>query len=184
MELALLDAGLTPDAVTHINAHGTSTPANDLPEAEAIAKVFGLPGPAVTSIKGITGHSLGGAGSMEAAALALTIERALIPPTAGLTEQDPEILIDVVAGGAAPLDPGPGAVELVRLRRPQRHAGDDPPGLDRLARRPRTRVAIRPARPAGSSACPSGEILYQTFASLPFSSTRNAERTMPMYFRP
>jgi 3-oxoacyl-[acyl-carrier-protein] synthase II len=107
MELALLDAGLTPDAVTHINAHGTSTPANDLPEAEAIAKVFGLPGPAVTSIKGITGHSLGGAGSMEAAALALTIQRALIPPTAGLTEQDPEILIDVVAGEPRPWTPGP-----------------------------------------------------------------------------
>jgi 3-oxoacyl-[acyl-carrier-protein] synthase II len=107
MELALLDAGLTPDVVTHINAHGTSTPANDLPESEAIVKVFGLPGPAVTSIKGITGHSLGGAGSLEAAALALTIERALIPPTAGLTEQDPEILIDVVTGGSRQWTPAP-----------------------------------------------------------------------------
>jgi 3-oxoacyl-[acyl-carrier-protein] synthase II len=107
MELALLDAGLAPDAVTHINAHGTSTPANDLPEAQAIVKVFGLPGPAVTSIKGITGHSLGAAGSLEAAALALTIERGLIPPTAGLTEQDPEILIDVVTGAAREWTPGP-----------------------------------------------------------------------------
>ncbi len=107
MELALLDAGLTPDAITHINAHGTSTPANDLPESEAIVKVFGLPGPAVTSIKGITGHSLGGAGSLEAAALALTIERGLIPPTAGLTEQDPEILIDVVVGEPRPWTPAP-----------------------------------------------------------------------------
>jgi len=99
MELALLDAGLAPADITHINAHGTSTPANDLPEAEAIVKVFGAPGPAVTSIKGITGHSLGAAGSLEALALALTIERGLIPPTAGLTEQDPEIRIDVVTGG-------------------------------------------------------------------------------------
>ncbi|HEX4863640.1 MAG TPA: beta-ketoacyl synthase N-terminal-like domain-containing protein, partial [Acidimicrobiales bacterium] len=90
MELALLDAGISADAVTHINAHGTSTPANDLAESQAIVKVFGTPGPAVTSIKGITGHSLGAAGSLEAAALALTIERSLIPPTAGLTEQDPE----------------------------------------------------------------------------------------------
>jgi 3-oxoacyl-[acyl-carrier-protein] synthase II len=100
MELALLDAGLVPGAITHINAHGTSTPANDLPEAEAIVKVFGLPGPTVTSIKGITGHSLAAAGSLEAVALALTIERGLIPPTAGLTEQDPEILIEVVTGSA------------------------------------------------------------------------------------
>ena len=107
VELALLDAGLTADVVAHINAHGTSTPANDLPESEAIVKVFGLPGPAVTSIKGITGHSLGGAGSMEAAALALTIERALIPPTAGLTDQDPDILIDIVTGGSRSWTPAP-----------------------------------------------------------------------------
>jgi 3-oxoacyl-[acyl-carrier-protein] synthase II len=107
MELALVDAGIRREAVSHINAHGTSTPANDLPEAEAILKVFGLPGPAVTSIKGITGHSLGAAGSLEAAALALTIDRGLIPPTAGLTEQDPEILIDVVTGQARPWTPGP-----------------------------------------------------------------------------
>jgi 3-oxoacyl-[acyl-carrier-protein] synthase II len=107
MELALLDAGLSPEAVGHINAHGTSTPANDLTEAQAIVKVFGLPGPAITSIKGVTGHSLGAAGSLEAVALALTIERGLIPPTAGLTEQDPEIPIDVVTGSARPWTPGP-----------------------------------------------------------------------------
>ncbi len=107
MELALLDAGLTPEAVTHINAHGTSTPANDLPESEAIVKVFGLPGPAVTSIKGVTGHSLGAAGSLEAAALALTIDLCVIPPTAGLTEQDPEILLDIVAGAPRPWTPAP-----------------------------------------------------------------------------
>lgn len=100
MELALADAGLSAGDVTHINAHGTSTPANDLAESQAIVKVFGTPGPAVTSIKGITGHSLGAAGSLEAVALALTIERGLIPPTVGLTEQDPEITIDVVTGGA------------------------------------------------------------------------------------
>jgi 3-oxoacyl-[acyl-carrier-protein] synthase II len=107
MELALLDAGLPPHAITHVNAHGTSTPANDLPEAEAIVKVFGSPGPAVTSIKGITGHSLGAAGSLEAAALAFTIDRRLIPPTAGLTEQDPEILIDVVTGEGRAWTPAP-----------------------------------------------------------------------------
>jgi 3-oxoacyl-[acyl-carrier-protein] synthase II len=107
MELALIDAGLPPEAVTHINAHGTSTPANDLSEAEAISKLFGSPGPAVTSVKGITGHSLGAAGSLEAVALALTIRHGLIPPTAGLTEQDPDIHIDVVTGEARPWAPGP-----------------------------------------------------------------------------
>jgi 3-oxoacyl-[acyl-carrier-protein] synthase II len=107
MEMALIDAGLTADAVTHINAHGTSTPANDLAEGQAITKVFGTPGPAVTSIKGITGHSLGAAGSIEAAALALTMAHGVIPPTAGLTELDPEIRLDVVTGAPRPWQPGP-----------------------------------------------------------------------------
>lgn len=107
MELALLDAGISAEAVTHINAHGTSTPANDLAESQAIVKVFGTPGPAVTSIKGITGHSLGAAGSLEAVALALTIERSLIPPTVGLTEQDPEITIEVVRGDPKKWTPAP-----------------------------------------------------------------------------
>jgi 3-oxoacyl-[acyl-carrier-protein] synthase II len=107
MELALIDAGLAPDAITHINAHGTSTPANDLAEGQAINKVFGSPGPAVTSIKGITGHSLGAAGSLEAVALALSIQHSLIPPTVGLTELDPEIRLDVVTGGPRKWTPGP-----------------------------------------------------------------------------
>jgi 3-oxoacyl-[acyl-carrier-protein] synthase II len=107
MELALIDAGIGAEAVKHINAHGTSTPANDLAESQAIVKVFGSPGPAVTSIKGIIGHSLGAAGSLEAAALALTIERSLIPPTVGLTDQDPEITIDVVRGEPRSWVPAP-----------------------------------------------------------------------------
>ena len=107
MELALADSGLAPEAVTHINAHGTSTPANDLSESQAIVKVFGTPGPAVTSIKGITGHSLGAAGSLEAVALALTIHHGVIPPTAGLTEQDPELLIEVVTGEGRAWTPAP-----------------------------------------------------------------------------
>ncbi|HET9078651.1 MAG TPA: beta-ketoacyl-ACP synthase II [Acidimicrobiales bacterium] len=107
MEHALLDAGLAPASVTHINAHGTSTPANDLAESVAISKVFGTPGPAVTSIKGITGHSLGAAGSLEAVALALSITHRLIPPTVGLTEQDPDIRLDVVTGSPRSWEPGP-----------------------------------------------------------------------------
>jgi 3-oxoacyl-[acyl-carrier-protein] synthase II len=107
MELALDDAGITTDDVAHINAHGTSTGLNDLAEAEAITKLFGTPSPPVTSIKGVTGHSLGAAGAIEAVAVCLTIERSLIPPTVGLEELDPEITIDVVTGTARPFTPGP-----------------------------------------------------------------------------
>jgi 3-oxoacyl-[acyl-carrier-protein] synthase II len=107
IEIALEDAGLQPGDVAHVNAHGTSTPLNDLAEAEALAKVFGSPGPPVTSIKGVTGHSLAAAGALEAVAAVLTIERRLIPPTAGYGEADPEILIDIVAGEPRPFTPGP-----------------------------------------------------------------------------
>jgi len=107
MELALLDAGVPVAAVTHINAHGTSTPRNDAAEAEAVLKVFGSPGPAVTSVKGVTGHSLGAAGSIEAAALALTYAHRMIPPTAGLEQLDPAIHLDVVTGVGRPWEPGP-----------------------------------------------------------------------------
>jgi len=107
MELALEDSGLVPADVAHINAHGTSTPLNDLAEARAIAKVFGEPGPPVTSIKGVTGHELAAAGAIEAVASVLTIDRALIPPTYGCEQQDPEIHLDVVTGEPRPLVPGP-----------------------------------------------------------------------------
>jgi 3-oxoacyl-[acyl-carrier-protein] synthase II len=107
MELALADAGIGAAEVAQINAHGTSTPLNDLAEAEAIEKVFGRPGPPVTSIKGVTGHSLGAAGALEAIASVLSIEGGLIPPTAGLEEQDPEIHLDIVTGAARAFTPGP-----------------------------------------------------------------------------
>jgi 3-oxoacyl-[acyl-carrier-protein] synthase II len=99
MELALEDAGITTADVTHVNAHGTSTPLNDLAEAEALSKLFGPQTPPVTSIKGVTGHSLGAAGAIEAVAASLTIDRREIPPTVGHEELDPEIHIDVVTGG-------------------------------------------------------------------------------------
>ncbi|MGH9169635.1 MAG: beta-ketoacyl-[acyl-carrier-protein] synthase family protein [Acidimicrobiales bacterium] len=106
MELALEDAGKRPGDVAHINAHGTSTPLNDLAEAEAVEKLFGSPTPPVTSIKGVVGHSLGAAGALEAVCSALTLHRKSIPPTAGLEELDPAIHLDVVTGTARPLDDG------------------------------------------------------------------------------
>ena len=107
MELALADAQVQASEIGHINAHGTSTPLNDLAEAQAIEKVFGSPAPPVTSIKGVTGHALGGAGAIEAVATVLTIDRRHIPPTAGYEEPDPEIHLDIVHGEARPWDPAP-----------------------------------------------------------------------------
>jgi 3-oxoacyl-[acyl-carrier-protein] synthase II len=105
MELALVDAGIGPSDVGHINAHGTSTPLNDLAEARAITKVFGDTGPLVTSTKGVTGHGLAAAGAIEAVAAVLTIDRATIPPTAGYAEPDPEITIPIVHGEPRPWEP-------------------------------------------------------------------------------
>ena len=107
MELALEDAGLTAGDIAHVNAHGTSTPLNDMAEAEAIDKIFGRPGPPVTSIKGVTGHSLGAAGALEGVACALSIDRRLIPPTVGLEQQDPEIHLDIVREAPREWEPGP-----------------------------------------------------------------------------
>jgi len=91
MQMALEDAGVVASDVTHINAHGTSTPLNDAAEASAVNAVFGEPGPLVTSTKGITGHALGAAGALEAAAVLLAMEKGLIPPTSGYKTPDPEL---------------------------------------------------------------------------------------------
>ncbi len=108
MELALQSAGLEASAIRQVNAHGTSTPLNDAAEAEAMAKLFGVPGPPVTSIKGVTGHSLGAAGAIEAVSVIESMRRRLIPPTAVTTEIDPELpAIDLVMGEARPWEPGP-----------------------------------------------------------------------------
>ena len=108
MQLALLDAGLRPGDIRHVNAHGTSTPLNDAAEAEAISKVFGDLAPIVTSTKGVTGHALGAAGAIEAAAVLLAMEHRLIPPTAGTKNIDPDIpAVNLVNGEPRPWEPGP-----------------------------------------------------------------------------
>jgi 3-oxoacyl-[acyl-carrier-protein] synthase II len=104
----LEDAQITAADVSHINAHGTSTPLNDLAEAVAVRHVFGTPGPPVTSIKGHLGHSLAAAGALEGVASVMTLLRQVIPPTAGTTKVDPEIDLDVVTGA-----PRPAAVEVI-----------------------------------------------------------------------
>jgi 3-oxoacyl-[acyl-carrier-protein] synthase II len=96
IRMALQDAGVEPREVDHVNAHGTSTPLNDVSEATALRRIFS-DRPAVTSIKGVTGHSLGAAGAIEAACTVLSIEQGRIPPTANLERQDPAIDLDVVS---------------------------------------------------------------------------------------
>ena len=107
MRMALDDAGLEADSIVHVNAHGTSTPLNDAAEAAAVATVFGARRPAVTSIKGVTGHALGAAGALEAASVLLAFEHRLIPPTAGTVNIDPEMDIDLVTSEPRPWTPGP-----------------------------------------------------------------------------
>ena len=96
MRAALADAGATPADVEHVNAHGTSTPLNDLVEAQVMADL--LPGrPLVTSTKGVTGHLIGAAGAVEAAFSVLAVEQSLVPPTANLAELDPRMDIEVAS---------------------------------------------------------------------------------------
>ena len=99
LDAALAASGVSPAQVDHINAHGTGTPQNDRTEARGIRRAFGdrAAGIPVTSIKSMLGHCLGAAGAVEAATLALTIERGVIPPTIHHHETDPDCQIDVVA---------------------------------------------------------------------------------------
>lgn len=108
MEVALADAGLSAQDITFVNAHGTSTPLNDAAEAEAVSKVFGADGPPVTSIKGVTGHSLAAAGALEVVSVLLSMEKGVIPPTANYATPDPQMNpIDIVAGAPRQWTPGP-----------------------------------------------------------------------------
>ena len=107
MRLALADAGLEPAEIRQVNAHGTSTPLNDAAEAAAVSEVFGPGAVPVVSTKGVTGHALGAAGALEAAAVLLSMEHRLIPPTANTVDVDPEMTVDVVTGEARPWEPGP-----------------------------------------------------------------------------
>ncbi len=108
MRMAIDDAGLTPADIAHVNAHGTSTPLNDAAEAAAIDNVFGPAGPPVTSIKGVTGHSLGAAGALEAVSIVLAMQKGFLPPTTGYANPDPQMApIDIVTGEGRPWTPGP-----------------------------------------------------------------------------
>lgn len=98
MQVALHDAGLEPERIGYINAHGTSTRLGDLGEVKAVRKVFGAHADhlAVSSTKSATGHLLGAAGGLESGILALSLERGMLPATLNLDEADPEADLDFV----------------------------------------------------------------------------------------
>lgn len=102
IELALIDAELTPDRVDYINAHGTSTQANDSNETKAIKKALGERAGqiAVSSTKSMTGHLLGGSGGIEAVATVMAIANNRVPPTINLKNPDPECDLDYVANAS------------------------------------------------------------------------------------
>ena len=102
MQMALDDAGLAPEDIDYINAHGTSTPLNDVVETRAIKTVFGEHAYklAISSTKSMTGHMLGGAGGIESVFLALSIRDQIIPPTINLENPEPECDLDYVPNKA------------------------------------------------------------------------------------
>ncbi|HEU4703434.1 MAG TPA: beta-ketoacyl-ACP synthase II [Conexibacter sp.] len=108
LEAALADAGLAPEQVDYVNAHGTSTELNDSSETKAIKRVFGeelartVP---ISSTKSSIGHLLGAAGAVEAIATLLALRERTLPPTLGLEQPDPELDLDFVPLSARPLEP-------------------------------------------------------------------------------
>ena len=102
MSNALRNAGLNPDSVDYVNAHGTSTPLGDKAETQAVKRTFGDSAKkvAVSSTKSMTGHLLGAAGGIEAIYTALAIHHQVAPPTINLTTPDPDCDLDYVPGSA------------------------------------------------------------------------------------
>lgn len=98
MRLALADAGLTPEDVGYVSAHGTSTPYNDANETQAIKRVFGPHAGklAVSSIKSMTGHLMGAAGAIASIATVLALREGILPPTINYDTPDPECDLDYV----------------------------------------------------------------------------------------
>ncbi|MFE2625866.1 beta-ketoacyl-[acyl-carrier-protein] synthase family protein, partial [Streptomyces caelestis] len=100
MELALENAGVKPDQVDLVSAHGTGTKANDVTETRAVRDVYGSEPPRTVSLKSMLGHSMGAASALAAIACALAITNDFVPPTINHRETDPECEIDCVPNEA------------------------------------------------------------------------------------
>lgn len=108
MSFAIEDAGLSVNDIVHINAHATSTPQGDIAESVAIRGALGdhTDNVVVTGTKSMTGHLLGGAGAIESIFAVMALQDRLVPPTANLHAQDPEVTLNVAAGAPRPLPSG------------------------------------------------------------------------------
>jgi 3-oxoacyl-[acyl-carrier-protein] synthase II len=106
VRLAIEDAGVDPDQIGYVNAHGTGTGLNDRTEGMVVNRIWGPRQPAVSSIKGITGHALGASGAIEAVASALAVHRSQLPPNVGIVTLDPEIPLTDVVTEPRPWTPG------------------------------------------------------------------------------
>jgi 3-oxoacyl-[acyl-carrier-protein] synthase II len=102
MQAAMRDAGLRPDDISYVSAHGTGTPINDKVETAALKQALGEAAYRIptSSIKSMLGHTMGAASAIEAAVCALAVFEDRIPPTINLEEPDPECDLDYVAGAA------------------------------------------------------------------------------------
>ena len=176
---AINDAGIKPEQVDYINAHGTSTPPNDRIETMAIKRLFGEHAKklAISSTKSMIGHLLGAAGAVEAGITSLVVERGIIPPTINYDTPDPECDLDY-APNRARRPSQIRALEFVRIRRHQRLALIQE--VRRLSQRsaPKaqmgwslTQVSVRATTPARIEAAPYGfgRILCKTPPSLSLS---------------
>jgi 3-oxoacyl-[acyl-carrier-protein] synthase II len=104
MLAAIADSGLTPQDIDYVNAHGTSTPPNDVVETRALKRVFGPQVPLVSSTKSMTGHTLGAAGALESVFCILALQTSTVPPTINLDHPDPACDLDYVANVARPAE--------------------------------------------------------------------------------
>jgi nodulation protein E len=107
MRMAIRDAGIAPEQIGYVNAHGTGTTANDAAETAALKLVFGehAGNLAISSTKSMHGHTLGAAGAIEAAATILALASGILPPTIHYKERDPECDLDYIPNVARRADP-------------------------------------------------------------------------------
>jgi 3-oxoacyl-[acyl-carrier-protein] synthase II len=106
VRLAIEDAGIPLEAVGYVNAHGTGTGLNDRTEGLVVQRIWGDRQPAVSSIKGITGHALGASGAIEAVASAWAVHCAQLPPSVGFSTPDPDIPLTDIVTEPRPWTPG------------------------------------------------------------------------------